>query len=118
MESENKNLQAEAGTSDKGQVVIADDVINVIAQLAISDIDGIDKMLKKGRSKSIGVVTEGNDISFTVDLVIPYGTKVPDFAGDIQSRIKTSVENMTGMNVKEVTVNVTGMNIEKSAKES
>ena len=50
-----------------------------------------------------------------MDLAIAYGTKIPELAAQVQEKIKTSVETMTGLIVKAVNVNIVSMNMEKAA---
>ncbi len=103
----------------KDQVKISNDVINVIASLALADELGIDKAGKKGpKGKGITVEVVDEKIYIGVDLNVSYGTKIPDLCKRIQQKIRTSVENMTGMCVEEVNVNISSMNIEKTTKES
>lgn len=104
----------------KDQIKISNDVINVIAQLALADEIGVDKVGKKGpKGKGIQItVDEEEKIFINVDLNVSYGTKIPELCKRIQSKIRSSVENMTGMTVEEVNVNISSMNIEKTSKEA
>jgi uncharacterized alkaline shock family protein YloU len=53
-----------------------------------------------------------------VELTIVQGTKIPKMAAEVQEKIKTAVETMTGLAVKQVNVNIVNMNMEKTAKEA
>ena len=46
-----------------------------------------------------------------------YGSRIPDVAYEIQTRVKKSVENMTGLKVSEVNVHVQGVKTEKEVEE-
>lgn len=46
------------------------------------------------------------------------GARIPDVAFEIQNRVKTAVENMTGLKVEEVNVHVQGVNTESLTEES
>ena len=103
----------------KDQIKISNDVINVIASLALADEIGADKVGKKGpKGKGISVEVVDEKIYIGVDLNISYGTKIPDLSSRIQKKIRTSVENMTGMTVEEVNINISSINIEKTSKEA
>ena len=110
MENTEENLTA---SKEAGSVKISNDVISIIAALAIKDMDEVRKNTSKvrGKDKSIEVTSSGRDVVINVDLSVPYGTKIPKVASEVQEKIKTSVENMTGLNVKEVNVIISGMNI-------
>jgi len=101
-----------------GQLKIADDVIAIIASLAISDQKGIDKASKKNKNKGITIRMEEGQVICDVELSIVHGTKIPKLAEEVQEKIKTSVETMTGLEVKQVNVNIVSMNMEKTGKEA
>ena len=44
-----------------------------------------------------------------VNIIVEYGARIPDVAFDIQTKVKKSVEAMTGLKVLEVNVNVQGV---------
>ena len=48
-----------------------------------------------------------------------FGTRIPEVAFEIQTRVKKSVEAMTGLEVREVNVHVQGINmdVEKTKEE-
>ncbi len=101
-----------------GQLKIADDVIAIIASLAISDQKGIDKAAKKNKNKGITIRMEEGQVVCDVELSIVHGTKIPELADEVQEKIKTSIETMTGLEVKQVNLNIVSMNMEKTVKEA
>ena len=48
-----------------------------------------------------------------VNIIVEYGSRIPDVAFEIQNRVKKSVENMTGLKVAEVNVHVQGVKTER-----
>ena len=101
-----------------GQLKIADEVIAIIAGLAISDQKGIEKTAKKNKNKGITIRMEEGQVVCEADLSILQGTKIPELAAEVQEKIKTAVETMTGLAVKQVNVNIVSMNMEKNVKEA
>ncbi len=101
-----------------GQLKIADDVIAIIASLAISDQKGIEKTAKKNKNKGISIRMEEGQVVCDVELSIVHGTKIPELAGEVQEKIKTAVETMTGLEVRQVNVNIVSMNMDKTVKEA
>ena len=103
-----------------GKVKIADEVVAVIADLAISDVKGIltlgGRKGKRSYGKGIGVRIDGNDVYCDVALVLKQGFKVKQVALPVQQKIKASIENMLEMNVKEANVCIVGIQKEKSAQ--
>ena len=93
-----------------GQLKIAEDVMAIIAGLAISDQEGVyateRSSGKKNHGKGIRIRMEGTEAICDLDLVICYGVKIPAFAKDVQSKGKSAVEKMTGITVKEMNLNI------------
>lgn len=96
-----------------GKVKIADEVVAVIADLAISDVEGIfslgGRKGKRSYGKGIGVRIDGSDVYCDVALVLKNGYKVMQVAIPVQQKIKVSIENMLELNVKEVNVCIVGV---------
>ena len=112
-------------------IKISSDVIAVIAGVAVSEVPGVFGMAggfaggisevlsgKKNLAKGIKVDKEENKVKIDVNIIVEYGTRIPDIAFEIQNRVKTSVENMTGLKVEEVNVHVQGVNTESLTEES
>ena len=107
-------------------IKIANDVVAVIAGVAISEVPGVASMAggfaggitevlsgKKNLSKGIKVDADEKDVKIDVNIIVEYGSRIPDIAFEIQNRVKKSVENMTGLKVSEVNVHVQGVKTEK-----
>ncbi|HIU51061.1 MAG TPA: Asp23/Gls24 family envelope stress response protein [Candidatus Merdicola faecigallinarum] len=104
-------------------IKIADDVVAVIAGVAVSEVQGVASMAggfaggitevlsgKKNLSKGIKVEVGEKETKIDVNIIVEYGTRIPDVAFEIQNRVKKAVENMTGLKVVEVNVHVQGVN--------
>ena len=130
MENENKEVKEEivengeiALSSDSNEIKIADDVVAVIAGVAVSEVPGVAEMAggfaggitevlsgKKNLAKGIKVEVGEKDTKIDVNIIVEYGVRIPDVAFEIQNRVKKAVETMTGLNVVEVNVHVQGVN--------
>ena len=53
---------------------------------------------------------EDGKAKLDVNIIVEYGSRIPDVAFEIQNRVKKAVENMTGLVVEEVNVHVQGVN--------
>lgn len=100
-----------------GEIKIANDIIAVIAGLAIEDIEGVDsqsnKMLGiKTSTKGIKTTLNDNEVEIDVPLVIQNGYNVMKVSSKVQDKVKESVENMTGFKVSAVNVKVAGVKID------
>lgn len=111
-------------------IQISNDVIAVIAGVAVSEVQGVASMAggfaggitevlsgKKNLAKGIKVEKLENSVKIDVNIIVEYGSRIPDVAFEIQNRVKTSVENMTGLKVEEVNVHVQGVNTSGINKE-
>lgn len=130
MENENNEVKEEivesgeiALSSDNNEIKIADDVVAVIAGVAVSEVPGVAEMAggfaggitevlsgKKNLAKGIKVEVGEKDTKVDVNIIVEYGVRIPDVAFEIQNRVKKAVETMTGLNVVEVNVHVQGVN--------
>lgn len=111
-------------------IKISDDVVAVIAGVAVSEVNGVAGMAggfaggisevlsgKKNLAKGIKVDVADNDAKIDVNIIVEYGSRIPDVAFEIQNRVKKAVESMTGLNVEEVNVHVQGVNTDISKEE-
>ena len=115
-------LEQEIKTEDEG-IQISNDVVAVIAGVAVSEVQGVSGMSggfaggitevlsgKKNLAKGIKVEIDDSKVKIDVNIIVEYGSRIPDVAFEIQNRVKKSVENMTGLKVEEVKVHVQGVN--------
>ena len=125
-ESENVNereITIESTDGETSNIQIADDVVAVIAGKAVSEAPGVYAMAggfaggisevlsgKKNLSKGIKVDVGEKETKIDVNIIVEYGSRIPDVAFDIQNRVKTAVEGMTGLKVTAVNVHVQGVN--------
>ncbi len=129
---ENKEVKEEvvesgeiALSTDTNEIKIADDVVAVIAGVAVAEVPGVAEMAggfaggitevlsgKKNLAKGIKVEVGEKDTKIDVNIIVEYGVRIPDVAFEIQNRVKKAVETMTGLNVVEVNVHVQGVNTE------
>lgn len=127
-ELEQQNVE-EINEENSG-IQISNDVVAVIAGVAVSEVRGVASMQggfaggigevlsgKKNMAKGIKVDSEDGKVKIDVNIIVEYGTRIPDIAFEIQNRVKKSIENMTGLKVVEVNVHVQGVSIENEKKE-
>lgn len=131
---ENKNeeiINTEEISNEANGIKIANDVIAVVAGVAVSEVEGVYGMAggfaggitevlkgKKNLAKGIKVEEENGKAKIDVNIIVEYGARIPDVAFEIQNRVKTAVENMTGLKVEEVNVHVQGVNTEKVVEDT
>ena len=116
--SENGNIYTIREDDETGTVRVADEVVCVIAGLAATEAKGVASLAgnitnssipKKGAkalSKGVRVNLEDGKVNVDLALTIDYGFSVPEVSIDVQERVKSSIESMTGIEVGEVNIRV------------
>ena len=95
-----------------GSVNISDEVVAVISSMAANEVDGV-----AGMVNSVAV-REGDDVTIYLAVIVEYGARIPDVSWNIQTKVKSDVEAMTGLNVKGVNISVDGITlVEKEQKQ-
>ena len=125
----NGKKDSKNASEEKG-IEISSDVIAVIAGVAVSEVQGVASMSggfaggisevlsgKKNLSRGIKVDKTDNKAKIDVNIIVEYGSRIPDVAFEIQNRVKKSVESMTGYIVEEVNVHVQGVDTTGTIKE-
>lgn len=121
-------------STDLGKIQIADEVIQIIAGLAASEVSGVVDMTgsfaggltesllgRKNLSKGVKVEFGEEDKTCTIDLsvVLDFGVNIPEVSTAVQEHVKRAVEGMTGLEVVHVNVHVTAIAFQQSkGKES
>lgn len=128
-EEENSNVETNVGMElmaeeipeESEGIKISNDAVATYAGIAVSEVKGVygkggtfsglTEALsgKKNITKGIKVDVDGKTVKIDVNIIVIYGARIPDVAFEIQSRVKKTVENMTGLMVSEVNVNVLGV---------
>ena len=106
-----------------GEVKIADEVVAIIAGLATTEIDGVSSMAgnitnelvsklgMKNLSKGVRVEVLDGVVNVDVALNIAYGYSIPEVSAKVQDRVKTAIENMTGLEVSIVNVRIASVDM-------
>jgi len=108
----------ELKTEGSGIVLIADDVLAVIAGTAALEADGViglaghfpseikSKAMRKHMSKGIRVQVNGSKVRLALAITAKMGVKLHEVSSEVQQRVKTAIETMTGLDVAEVNIRV------------
>lgn len=126
MSEENENseiieLDEEISFGGNDTIKISNEAVATYAGIAVSEVPGVYSMSggfagitealsgKKNMAKGIKVDVGEKSAKIDVNIIVEYGARIPDVAFEIQTRVKKSVENMTGLKVLEVNVHVQGV---------
>ena len=110
---------------DDKSINISEDVIASIAGLAAQEVNGVASMSASGlgeilgkKAKGVKVQSGDKDVVIDITLTTEYGARIPDVCWEVQNRVKTRVETMTGLSVATVNVHVQGISIPKKKQET
>ena len=104
-----------------GEVQIADEVVAVIAALAATEVEGVASMAgnitnelvsrlgMKNLSKGVKVDVLEGVVTVSLALNLKYNYSIMDVTAKVQDRVKTAIENMTGLEVADINIRVAGV---------
>jgi uncharacterized alkaline shock family protein YloU len=113
-----------------GKVEIAPEVIEVIAGIAASEVDGVSQMRgnfasgvverlgKKNHGKGVKVELSEDGIKVDVYCVLRFGLSIPAVAQEIQDNIRQALLNMTALEPVEVNIHIVGIQFETQKQEN
>lgn len=108
-----------------GTVKIADDVVAMIAALAATEVDGVaamggnmsNEILKRVGMKSLAkgakVDVLNQKVKVELAITMEYGFNIPATCQQVQNKVKSAIENMTGLEVTDVNIRIAGINVTK-----
>ena len=115
--------------SGLGKVEIAPEVIEVIAGIAASEVEGVAQMRgnfatgvverlgKKNHGKGVKVELTEEGIKVDVYCLMKFGVSIPSVAQKIQDNIRQALLNMTALDAQEVNIHVVGIMFENQKHE-
>ncbi|MGI5932213.1 MAG: Asp23/Gls24 family envelope stress response protein [Eubacterium sp.] len=114
-------------SDESGKVQIADEVVAIIAGLAATEVDGVTSMVgnitneiisrlgMKNLSKGVRVERQEESVAVMLALNIAYGYSIPDVTVNVQNKVKTSIETMTGLHVSAVNIRIADVDMKAEA---
>ena len=105
--------------ANKGEIKIADEVVAIIAGLAATEVEGVDCLNGRLTNETIsrqgiknlskGVRVDVLEGIVTVSLALKYNYSIVNVTAKVQEKVKTAIENMTGLEVADVNIRVAGV---------
>ena len=126
-EKAEKNMQEEYSSvvlkaeENLGVVQIADDVVAMIASLATTEVEGVNAMAGnitnelmskvgvKNLTKGVRVSVSESDVRVDLAVTMDYGYNIPATCQQVQAKVKSAIENMTGLNCTDVNIRIAGI---------
>lgn len=109
---------------DLGEVKVADEVIAIIAGLAATEVEGVSSMAgnitnelvsklgMKNLSKGVRIEMEDDSVEVYLALNIAYGFNIPEVSAKVQEKVKSAIENMTGLKISVVNVKIASVDMD------
>lgn len=107
--------------SELGEVNISDDVLAVISAMAALEVDGVvgmagnitseivEKLGVKKLAKGVRIDVSESNVMIDVSIVLRMNENIINISKKVQDKIKTTVENMTGLSVANINVNISNV---------
>lgn len=126
MSNENLNESCARIEDERGQVIIKDDVIAAIAGLSAMEIEGVasmngnvtkemlGKLGIKNASKGVSIELQENAVAIKLSLSLRYGYSIPKTSKEVQEKVKTMIEETTGLTVSSIDVRIAGIELDKA----
>lgn len=109
-----------------GEVQIADDVVAIIAGLAATEVEGVASMYgnitnelvaklgMKNLAKGVKAVLENDEVTVDLALNVKFGYSIKEVSVEVQEKVKSAIENMTGLTVNLVNIRIANIIVEQN----
>lgn len=110
--------------TNMGDVKIADEVVAIIAALAATEVEGVasmagnitnelvSKLGMKKLSKGVKVDVLEGIVTVSLALNLKYNYSIVETTSKVQEKVKSAIENMTGLEVADINIRVAGVEME------
>ena len=117
------NTQGLQEEENIGTVKIADDVVAMITSLAATEVEGVANMSgnvtkdllsrvgMRGMPKGARVEVFQKKVKVDLAIMMEYGFNIPATCQRVQAKVKSAVENMTGLEVTDVNIRIAGISV-------
>lgn len=108
-----------------GTVQIADDVVAMIASLAATEVEGVSAMAgnitnelmskvgMKKLTKGVKVDILASKVRVNLAITMDYGYNILSTSQQVQNKVKSAIENMTGLTCTDVNIRIAAINMKK-----
>ncbi|WP_100398396.1 Asp23/Gls24 family envelope stress response protein [Bacillus sp. FJAT-44742] len=122
--NENQVLDIEEQKNELGRIEISPEVIEVIAGIATSEVEGVATLRgnfasgvgeflgRKNHGKGVKVELSEDGVTIEISIVILYGSSVIETAKQVQTNIQQTLQTMTSIDLEAINVHVVGIQFE------
>ncbi|MGM0472186.1 MAG: Asp23/Gls24 family envelope stress response protein [Bacillota bacterium] len=110
--------------NELGTITISKEVVSIIAGMAAIECyglvgmasqrmkDGIDELLGRDNlRKGVEVVIEEGQVSVELYIIVKYGTNISEVSNNIINKVRYTLEELAGIEVREIDINVQGVRV-------
>lgn len=117
----NKGIVTLMQNDKMGTVLVTEDVIASIASIAAAEVEGVSAVITnvpkelmsrvgaQKMTKAVKVKVSDSQVVIYIAITMDYGYNIPATCRNVQSRVKSAIENMTGLTCTDVNIRI--MNI-------
>ncbi len=125
MDIKNKENYLINDKSEIGDIKVSAEVVMAIAAVAALEVKGVYSMQGtatneivtmlgiKNLSKGVRIEITDHSAKVTLAIILDYGFSIPKVSAQVQEKVKSAIETMTGLEVNTVNVRIAGVNIDK-----
>ncbi|MFB5662001.1 Asp23/Gls24 family envelope stress response protein [Alteribacillus sp. HJP-4] len=122
--SENQLTELEEEKNELGKIEISPEVIEVIAGLAATEVEGVfslrgnfaagvvERLGRKNHGKGVKTDLGEDGVNISISLIMNYGVSVPEVAKNVQTNIQQALQTMTSVKIGDINVHVLGIHFE------
>ncbi|TDQ41646.1 Asp23/Gls24 family envelope stress response protein [Aureibacillus halotolerans] len=119
--SDIQRLEMDAKDEGLGKIEIAPEVIEVIASIAASEMDGVfsmqgtfaggvaERLGKRNHGKGVKVELGDEGIIIDLYLTMQFGVSIPDVSEKLQTHIRQTLMTMTALTIHEINIHIVGI---------
>ncbi len=115
-------MHRDESRTDLGTIRIHGKVLASIAAIASTEIEGVKRVgsdtrggiydLFAGAKDAAAIkvsIDKHEDVKLDIPLVIKFGYHIPDVCARVQENVRTALDKMTSVSVKDININVRGI---------
>ena len=113
---------------ESGKIQVADEVVAIIEGLAATEVEGVASMAgnitkdiiarlgMKNLSRGVRVEMSEGAVVVYLALNIAYGYAIPEVTANVQNKVKTAIQSMTGLEVSAVNIRIADVDMKSEAQ--
>ncbi|MGI6072808.1 MAG: Asp23/Gls24 family envelope stress response protein [Lachnospiraceae bacterium] len=120
-----QNTMVISGIEGLGEVHVTEEVIAIIAGLAATEVEGVDslgnnithdiitRLSRKRLATGVKIARGDDSVEVFLRAVIEMGCIIPDVCKQIQEKVKSAIESITGVTVSSVNIEIATLKVDK-----